>query len=122
MKRFRNEKGFTLIELMIVIVIIGILAAIAIPRFATVRDDAEQASCRQNLNSLATAEEMYYADNASYTDNSGDELDTYIQNSSSMSCPSDDSSYGIALISNGYSIACANSTSHGNIVNGVASW
>lgn len=57
----RKEKGFTLIELVMVIVIIGILAAIAIPRFANLRSDARKAACDGNLGAIRGALSAYYA-------------------------------------------------------------
>jgi type IV pilus assembly protein PilA len=62
----KNEKGFTLIELMIVIAIIGILAAIAIPQFSAYRKRAFNATAESDVRNLATAQEAYYVDNQSY--------------------------------------------------------
>ncbi len=56
----RNRKGFTLIELLIVVVIIGILAAIALPKFGKTREAAYYTTIKSDLNSLRSAEEMYY--------------------------------------------------------------
>ncbi len=56
-----NEKGFTLIELMIVIAIIGILAAVAIPNFIAYRDKAFCSSAEADANSVAAGMADYFA-------------------------------------------------------------
>jgi len=62
----RDERGFTLIELMIVIAIIGILAAIAIPQFSSYRKRAYNSAAESDLKNAATAEEAYFVDNQEY--------------------------------------------------------
>jgi prepilin-type N-terminal cleavage/methylation domain-containing protein len=64
----RQQKGFTLIELMIVIAIIAILAAILIPNFIHARAESQTAACEGNEKQIATAMEEYAVDNqGSYT-------------------------------------------------------
>jgi len=58
----KTEKGFTLIELMIVVAIIGILAAIAIPQFASYRSKAFNAAAVSDLHTARLAEESVFAD------------------------------------------------------------
>lgn len=63
----KNEKGFTLIELMIVIAIIGILAAIAIPQFSSYRKRAYNGSALTDAKNGYTAAQAYFVDNPTGT-------------------------------------------------------
>ena len=61
LKQIRNSKGFTLIELMIVVVIIGILAAIAIPKFSQASDRAKEKEADGILKQVYTLQSAYTA-------------------------------------------------------------
>ena len=60
------SRGFTLIELMIVVAIIGILAAIAVPNFIRFTARARQSEAKSNLKGFYTAAKSYYAENSTY--------------------------------------------------------
>jgi len=68
----KDERGFTLIELMIVIAIIGILAAIAIPQFSAYRTRSYNSAAQSDVRNIATAMEAYYVDHSSYNAALGD--------------------------------------------------
>lgn len=64
MFRSKSESGFTLIELVIVIVILGILAAVAIPKYEDMREQARVATIKGQLGSIRSAVAIQYARNA----------------------------------------------------------
>jgi type II secretion system protein G len=66
MQQIRNRKGFTLIELMIVVVIIGILAALAIPRFGSASGRTKEKEAQTILKNIMTMQETYKAEHGTY--------------------------------------------------------
>ena len=63
MIRLKGKKGFTLIELVIVILVIGVLAAVILPKFVGQVEKAKIATTKANLESLRSATRLYYSDN-----------------------------------------------------------
>jgi prepilin-type N-terminal cleavage/methylation domain-containing protein len=61
-----SRRGFTLIEILIVVVIVGIIAAIGIPLFANTTAKSQIAAVKSDLHNLATAQESYFYEHATY--------------------------------------------------------
>jgi len=70
-KRMRDDKGFTLIELMVVVLIIAILIAIAIPTFLGLRTRSQNRAAQSNLRNALTAAKSFYTDSETYTPAAG---------------------------------------------------
>ena len=65
--RRSNRPGFTFIELLTVMVLIGLLAAVGVPRIRNMKERSYQATLRNDLGALRTAQEMYFAENMKYS-------------------------------------------------------
>jgi len=90
MRKNTSKKGFTLVEIMIVVVIIGLLAAMAIPAFNKVRQDSRESSVSNDARQLASAAQQYMLENnvttvnhgygaASTTGDVGTDLEPYVR-------------------------------------------
>jgi type IV pilus assembly protein PilA len=101
----KEPDGFTLIELMIVVAIIGILAAIAIPNFMAYQGKSRQSEAKINLGSIFTSATSYFAENGTYTVTSPLQLGFIISGTPRYSFY-----YGTMRINNGTSVG---STCHG---------
>ena len=72
MKKFFGKKGFTLIEIVIVIVLLGILAAIAYPKYLDLRDDAHKSADQAIIGSWRAGVHIYYAKYKKFPDSQSD--------------------------------------------------
>ena len=78
-KRLKGQKGFTLIELMIVVAIIGILAAIAIPNFLQYQMKSRQSEAKTNLQAIKTSEVAFQAERGCYVGLHAEGVVSYLQ-------------------------------------------
>lgn len=109
MRMFKKEEGFTLVELMVVVLIIGILVAIAIPVFNAAQDSAKKSACQNNLRVLDGAVQQWVASNpANVADNidgiaaAKSAIQTYVKDwDKGIQCPSDATAAGLYRVENG---------------------
>jgi prepilin-type N-terminal cleavage/methylation domain-containing protein len=110
-----RRKGFTLIELMIVIAIIAILAAILVPNFIRARAQGMLTACRSNLKNIGTALEMYSTDNAGrYPSAKANLTPDYLK--TIPTCPSvgnDSYAYTSATSPDAYTVYCSGTNHSG---------
>jgi len=102
-RKMRRERGFTLIELMVVIVIIAILAAVALPNFMGATERARESAVRSAVKTIQTALEMYATDNQGYYPGDIYSLTTgnYLPGGKFPNNPATNSPYTFTVTSNG---------------------
>ena len=110
---FRGNKGFTLIEVLMVVVILGLIAGIVIPKIVETKSDAETETCRSNLANLAAALERYkFDDSGSLYPLTAAGLDALVTGGyvdEVVACPADGTAYTYTSADGStYTLTCGN--------------
>ena len=114
MKRIRKTKGFTLVEIMIVVLIIGILLAIAVPNFIKARETSRKQTCIGNMKQADSGKEQWAMENNKTTGDAcawADLGPNYIK--AQPACPSG-GAYTVAVI--GTAPSCTRAVALGHVL------
>ena len=116
MRKMMNKKGFSLVELMIVVVIMGILIAVAIPLYGAITKNANNKTCATNIETIKTAAANYYA---SYDQEkiTLDGLKSMMDDGAVPVCPLG-GAYAIAVNAKGGAYVYCNNTADGHAPSG----
>ena len=87
MKNMNRKSGFTLVEIMIVVIIIGLLALIAVPQLARNRDAAQRSACQNNLRQINGNTQQYMLENNTTAVPSSAATATMFQTGAFPTCP-----------------------------------
>lgn len=117
MKMFRKDRGFTLVELMVVVLIIGILIAIAVPIFNAAKASAQKNTCWANQRTIEGAAQSYNASNGTMPANLAAMVPSFLK--TAPTCPTGGAAYTIdasGTVSSGGASGCAVTTpvTHGH--------
>ena len=113
----KKNQGFTLVEIMIVVAIIAILAAVAIPNFIKYRDESQKNTCISNMKQLQTAGEQWLITNGAAAAPGLSDLcgpQNYVK--TTPTCPYDKGNYTISLENGAIKVACTHATDKGHVI------
>lgn len=112
MRKLMNKKGFSLVELMIVVVIMGILIAVAIPLYGAITKNANNKTCATNIKNIKSAATSYFS---SYDQKPIDKanLENMMESGSLPVCPLG-GAYGIKIEAKGTATVYCNNTKDGH--------
>ena len=82
-----NQRGFATLEVILMVMVIGILASIAVPRFTSVTTAANTAKIQADLTTIDTAISIYYMEHGEYPKNFPSDLSNYLQDSANIKPP-----------------------------------
>lgn len=94
----RNTAGFTLVEIMIVVAIIGLLAAIAVPNFTQARSNARKSACINNLRLIDAAKEQDALENNLDNGDAAANVTDYLKGNVMPTCPTDAAVYVVGNV------------------------
>ncbi len=106
MRKLMNKKGFSLVELMIVVVIMGILIAVAIPLYGAITKNANNKTCASNVKTIKNNAANYYA---SYDQQTADKtaLLSMMEGGAAPKCPIDKTKdYSVKIAADGSATVC----------------
>ncbi len=112
MRKMMNKKGFSLVELMIVVVIMGILIAVAIPLYGAITDNANNKTCASNIQTIKSNCANYYASNDQTTVSSLAQIKSMMDDEEMPVCPVDTTkAYAVYVKANGGAVVeCPNNS------------
>lgn len=99
MRKMLNKKGFSLVELMIVVVIMGILIAVAIPLYGAITDNAKNKTCKNNIQAIKQNAANYYASYDATANQAA--IAAMFDDGNIPQCPWNNASYTVEVAANG---------------------